>query len=636
MMSNTTQNGTADHGEGTQSSAQAKRPHLTKMQQLNKLYELPAPLRIFPLPTLIPHNPVSLLHILYVWVSQTLQRPSSHFDTPYCGWFSPDTRSVHVTDSRSIRGLWEQGFYGKGTLSRSEPNWLNREKNLRGTKAKATSEEVTRNFRVQRQQKKWERARKEREAIEQKLVEEAKAEADLATKTPRTETTASTYLQPPFEHQGTSIGMKGYADSLSQKPRVAMPPTGPKELLSLPNSFSDMDKYFSCGQERLCESTDSKDPADYPDDTGGSLSHDAPVGPLQLLALRNSDDHSISMQTSFSESVCSVGEEPANHQSNGHVQIQHQLGTVSHHTSKSNGIVNGLRVYSLSETAEVGFRDIELKEDDVSGSSHSDDTTDTKCYPRAGSVLANGSLGTPKIKRSKSVRFSPTVEKNTFIQSEPPSPEKGATSTVAVEEGPSAIRDQEHFQLTMEEAFFLSYALGALTIFDSTTKAPIPNQELISLFRKTSYYPPHSNPSLSSDDPFMINYVVYHHFRSLGWVVRGGIKFSMDYMLYNRGPVFSHAEFGVIILPSYRDPYWSSDVFLQNYVRGKEKRSWSWLHCINRVITQVKKTLVIVYVDIPKPLDAAEEGKLGIDGTLARYKVREFVLKRWSANRMRD
>lgn len=44
------------------------------------------------------------------------------------------------------------------------------------------------------------------------------------------------------------------------------------------------------------------------------------------------------------------------------------------------------------------------------------------------------------------------------------------------------------------------------------------------------------------DNPFLINYVVYHHYRSLGWVVKGGIKFCVDYLLYKRGPVFQHAE----------------------------------------------------------------------------------------------
>lgn len=45
------------------------------------------------------------------------------------------------------------------------------------------------------------------------------------------------------------------------------------------------------------------------------------------------------------------------------------------------------------------------------------------------------------------------------------------------------------------------------------------------------------------DNPFLVNYVVYHHYRALGWVVKGGIKFCVDYLLYKRGPVFHHAEY---------------------------------------------------------------------------------------------
>lgn len=49
-------------------------------------------------------------------------------------------------------------------------------------------------------------------------------------------------------------------------------------------------------------------------------------------------------------------------------------------------------------------------------------------------------------------------------------------------------------------------------------------------------------PKLQADNPFLVNYVVYHHYRSLGWVIKGGIKFCVDFLLYKRGPVFAHAE----------------------------------------------------------------------------------------------
>lgn len=49
------------------------------------------------------------------------------------------------------------------------------------------------------------------------------------------------------------------------------------------------------------------------------------------------------------------------------------------------------------------------------------------------------------------------------------------------------------------------------------------------MFRCQSYFPPRTPDMLQPDDPFLLNYVVYHHFRSLGWVVKSGIKFAVDY-----------------------------------------------------------------------------------------------------------
>lgn len=50
------------------------------------------------------------------------------------------------------------------------------------------------------------------------------------------------------------------------------------------------------------------------------------------------------------------------------------------------------------------------------------------------------------------------------------------------------------------------------------------------------------SPQLRPDNPFIVNYVAYHHYRSLGWTVKSGVKFCVDYLLYKRGPVFDHAE----------------------------------------------------------------------------------------------
>lgn len=63
----------------------------------------------------------------------------------------------------------------------------------------------------------------------------------------------------------------------------------------------------------------------------------------------------------------------------------------------------------------------------------------------------------------------------------------------------------------------------------------------------------HSAMRLRPDNPFIVSYVVYHHYRSLGWVVRNGVKFCVDWVLYKgadgvknprggAGPVGGHAE----------------------------------------------------------------------------------------------
>jgi tRNA-splicing endonuclease subunit Sen2 len=54
--------------------------------------------------------------------------------------------------------------------------------------------------------------------------------------------------------------------------------------------------------------------------------------------------------------------------------------------------------------------------------------------------------------------------------------------------------------------------------------------------------PPNPVHALRPDNPFLVNYVFFHHYRCLGWVVKNGLKFCVDYLLYKRGPVFHHAE----------------------------------------------------------------------------------------------
>ena len=438
MTESNSLHGHEDGGPKPLSSVTPRRP------DYNKLHACPLPLKIHPLPLLVPHNPLSLLYIAGTYIFQLIYPPSSHPPKNYAGYFSSETLSVHITDEVAIRTFWENGFFGKGSLSRSKPSWLLREKRRRGLIVGETSEEITRRRREARKEFKKERAKKERELIEQKLREEE------------------------------------YHDSID-KDTIApeLESTKTEEASVEPHSF-------------------------YNSQAG----HDSQASDVtaQDVARNNS---------------------------------------------------------SLSEMEKLPEHDVYSFQNDF-------------------------------------------------------------------EE--AAIENQEHLQLSLEEAYFLAYALGVLDIFSPITQEAIPLPDLLPLFMSHSTFPPVNPSSVEAhppDNSFLVNYVAYHHFRSLGWVVRSGIKFAVDLLLYNRGPVFSHAEFAVMVLPSYSHAFWVGKY-------REKQRPWHWLYMVNRVQTQVRKSLVLCYVEIPPPAEHDSAETLSVGSLLKRYKVREIILKRWVPNRSRD
>ncbi|KAL7791429.1 hypothetical protein V8C37DRAFT_382350 [Trichoderma ceciliae] len=553
-----------------QSQAEAPAPAAQQQKRgpsIHQIYALPAPIRTFPLPAFYPNNPVSLFHVAYAWLGQVLRPPPVEPAVVHHGVWSETTISVHIKDEKSMRALWEQGFYGKGNLSRSEPNWLKREQVQRGLQEAHVSEIFTQQRREERAQAKWERARLEQEAIlRTKLEEERLAESRrLAKKEEAVPTSAPCPLAP----------------------------VGPLELLELPNSAVAVSR---------------PEPAPTPSPFL------APVGPLQILALPNSAA-GIVKSTEVDASKANGALTPS---------------SSSHHGSSTDDWEEP-RTPITNDTPEI-FRD------DRSVISSSD------------------GMGKKTLKRRKSVRFSPTVESATYKASDPPSPNRsppvlfsqpsqangnGKSISQTLPPLPSAsvpvpvsdpIINKEHLQLMPEEAFFLSFGLGVLEITDPASGRVLSRQDLFSLFRQYSYFPPRNGPDepdLEPDDGFLVHYAVYHHFRSLGWVPRAGIKFGVDWLLYARGPVFDHAEFGLIVIPSYSDAWWKGE--------GKQgpRKPWSWLHSVVRVLSHVTKSLVLIYVDVPPPHKFEEALKEGITEAMKLYKVREVMVKRWSSNRNR-
>jgi tRNA-splicing endonuclease subunit Sen2 len=469
--------------EGTHGPQTVRRPR-PQRPNYKHIHRFPLPVHVHPLPPLIPHNPLSVISVLLSYLTCLISPPHHEI---YSAYFDSATSSVHVTDEKAIRALWEMGFFGKGILSRSEPSWLEREKKRRGLLGQNTSEETTGKRRIERREWKLERARKEREAIVQRLKEEAAAKEGVI---PQPDTAAN--LMPE----------NGMANGSADGPL-------------------DRDAEFPVGQVEVVEETQTEK---------------------------------------------TVTQDVAVHAVNGSVDKRSPNGT-------------------------------------------------------------------------KTVRFSPIVEEKKFISdSEVTMPLAGpVTSPAEVTE--ETVINQEHLQLSNEEAFFLTYGLGVLQVFDGAGDPVQSAASLLKLFCQHSYFPPRApTADVEPDDPFMVSYVVYHHFRSLGWVVRSGVKFGVDYLLYNRGPVFAHAEYAVIILPSYEHSYWAETQERRDRAVQKQARSWWWFHCVNRVQAQVKKTLVLCFVDIPPPPSspAAISSQEEINTFLRHYKVREMTIRRWVPNRSRD
>ncbi|KAH8832437.1 tRNA-intron endonuclease [Flagelloscypha sp. PMI_526] len=202
------------------------------------------------------------------------------------------------------------------------------------------------------------------------------------------------------------------------------------------------------------------------------------------------------------------------------------------------------------------------------------------------------------------------------------------------------IEDVEHLQLSFPEAFFLIWHLDCLTILDPLTDEPLTLAQIWETFQRIhlqsfclSLSSLQYDTSLQLDNPFLVNFIVYNHYRSLGWVVKGGIKFCVDFLLYKRGPVFSHAEFALVVCPAYED---SSDQKLSpfNYPNAKPFE-WSWLSTINRVNSQVMKTLILVYVTIPAR-SRTPMSVLHTPACLKEYSIREVTVRRFIPARMRD
>ncbi|XP_059052587.1 tRNA-splicing endonuclease subunit Sen2 isoform X2 [Achroia grisella] len=146
----------------------------------------------------------------------------------------------------------------------------------------------------------------------------------------------------------------------------------------------------------------------------------------------------------------------------------------------------------------------------------------------------------------------------------------------------------EKLMLTLQEAFFLIYGLGCLQVIYSDKLLNV--EQSLELFTQTDKY-------------FVTKYVVYHYFRSKGYVVKSGIKFGV---LYKDGPGLSHAEFIVVI---------------RNIREQNCDLNWISILGHNRMAVTTLKKVIIAEVVKPSSETKITEG-------LSNYSVQEMILTR--------
>ncbi|KAF9978307.1 tRNA splicing endonuclease subunit sen2 [Actinomortierella ambigua] len=225
-----------------------------------------------------------------------------------------------------------------------------------------------------------------------------------------------------------------------------------------------------------------------------------------------------------------------------------------------------------------------------------------------------------------------------------------------------SFEDMEHLQLSLEEAFFLVFAIEAIAVYTSLSTSsdkgadpPMTIRECWSRFAMASSAKDRHIAFKDSvpcgwENPFTIRYVAYHHFRSHGWVVKDGLKYGVDFLLYRKGVVFGHSEYAVKVVQgspgstAEESHSLSSPPLLLSPrpILGKVDPwhhpvySWQYLLNISRVVSQVQKTLLLCHVIPPQDSSSLPDHIL-LDPRLAlpQYTVVEVTSRRWIPERHR-
>ncbi|XP_023161141.2 tRNA-splicing endonuclease subunit Sen2-1 [Drosophila hydei] len=164
--------------------------------------------------------------------------------------------------------------------------------------------------------------------------------------------------------------------------------------------------------------------------------------------------------------------------------------------------------------------------------------------------------------------------------------------------GPISGEPDETLLLGLEEACVLAYYLDILEIKDTLDK-DITWQEYV-------------KAALEYDKEFISKLAAYLYLKSKNWIIKSGIKFGGDFLIYKQGPRHFHASFLVLV---HTSAYISNTHYVGKNLKGAQ-----------RVAETSDKDVLILGVNEPKDFDPA----LPTPAALECLTIDETVIRRFN------
>lgn len=172
---------------------------------------------------------------------------------------------------------------------------------------------------------------------------------------------------------------------------------------------------------------------------------------------------------------------------------------------------------------------------------------------------------------------------------------------------------REALHLTFEETFFLLFGLGCLQVvhFDGS---------LLDINNAWLYF-------CKEKPDFLQKYVVYHYYRSKGWVVKPGLKYGGDFLLYKEGPPFFHASYIVIVEVVDAD-----SLVIESTLSTRS--TWDGLFGLQRLSETAAKE--ILFAQVLWPSSVPQDVSATSPEILSEFTVRELLWRRWNPKQHRE